>query len=731
MKRIPLYRQLDSNDCGPTCLQMIAAYYGKRYSLDTVKQFCEMTRIGISMRDVVNCARRLGFEVASVRLNLSELRRMPLPGILYLKRGHFVVAERITKGRNGYAYTLADPAYGRVKMKEEDLVENWMMGKYGIAAVMAPNEDFGKVKEAKGTGKKSYRRIYRVAGDIVSRQRGKFVWIALLSLVVTATNWAMPLLLKTTIDAGIMAKDIGVVWQMLGAQFAFFLGFMLAGNVSNLLGTKASIQIDMTFVSAYFHKLIRLPMRFFDVGQRTDLIQKMNDLGRISSFLTDNLLSIALAVLNVLVFSALLLRYNYRVFLIFMAFSAVTFAYNAYFIRQRKYLDYAGFSLNSERNNVVHEMVMGMAEIKINHAQQARISLWRKLEDKVNRLHIKSLYIGYYMNNGAGTLGRLRDIMLTGFCALLVIHDDMTMGTMMMISFLLGQLSAPIGELLSFTRSVQDAKLSAQRLDDIFGKPDESAEGSMDLTGRRVETGLEFVHASFKYAGISNPYVLKDISLRIPTGKVTAIVGASGSGKTTLLKLMLGFYYPDEGELCLDGHELKDIDMDSWRDKCGVVMQDGRIFSGTVAENIAFADETPDIGKLREAARIAGIEERIMQLPMGYHTRIGETGIDLSGGEKQRICIARAVYKQPEFIFFDEATSSLDANTEHDILQNLQRFYRGRTVVVIAHRLSTVKQADHIVLMEDGRIAEQGTHESLLLLGGRYRRLVENQLELK
>lgn len=433
-------------------------------------------------------------------------------------------------------------------------------------------------------------------------------------------------------------------------------------------------------------------------------------------------------MLNVLVFSGLMLRYNYQVFIIFAVFSAINFAYNAYFIRQRKYLDYAGFSLNAERENMVHEMVMGMAEIKINHAQQARISLWRKMEDKVNRLHIKSLYIGYYMSNGTGTLGRLRDITLTGLCALLVIRDDMTMGTLMMISFLLGQLSAPIGELLAFTRQVQDARLSARRLDEVFNQPDESEQECVSLTDRKVTQGLRFVNASFKYAGSYNSYILKNINLEISVGKVTAIVGASGSGKTTLLKLLLGFYYPIEGDLFIDGQSMNKINLDSWRDKCGVVMQDGRIFSGTVAENIAFADEKPDPVRLQEAARVAGIEERIKALPMGYHTRIGETGIDLSGGEKQRICIARAVYKQPDFVFFDEATSSLDANTEQDILRNLQTFYQGRTVVIIAHRLSTVKLADRLVLMDRGAIVEQGTHEELLQLKGRYYRLVENQL---
>lgn len=728
--RVPLYRQLESNDCGPACIQMVAAYYDKKYQLKAIKEHCNMTRIGISLRDVINCGDKLGFDTASVNINIGETRRMPLPAILYLRQGHYVVLEKIRKKKDGYVYHILDPNYGRIKMQEEYLIEKWMTSNQGLAIVLAPGERFDETIPQMSDMKQDVRKVFSSLRSILTRHRRSFIWIAVLTLIVVATNWAMPLLLKKTIDQGIMQKNLNIVWAMLISQFMFFLGFMFAGNISNLITAKTSFKINIEFISAYFSKIVKLPMKFFDTGLRTDLIQRLSDQSRINSFITGNLMSIVFTILNIIVFSAILLFYNYNIFLIFAAFTVVSFFYNSFFLSRRKHLDYSSFTIDSERNNAVHELVMGMAEIKINNAQNARISVWKKMEDKMNALRIKGIYLDYYMSNGASLLSRLRDIVLTGLCSFLVIQDSMTMGTMMMISFVLGQLSGPVSELTTFTRSMQDAKLSYDRLEEVYDKPDEGNENKIKLHGKKAAEGIAFKNVSFKYAGTFSPYVLKNIDLEIPAGKITAIVGASGSGKTTLLKLILGFYYPEEGDILLDRDKMSDIDLDSWRDKCGVVMQDGRIFSGSIAENIALSSEKPDAERLKYAAQVARIEEHINKLPMGYNTRIGETGVDLSGGEKQRMYIARAVYKDPEFIFFDEATSSLDANNERAIMKNLEEFYDGRTVVIIAHRLSTVKHADNIVFMDNGRIIEQGTHKELLDLKGEYYKLVKNQLEL-
>lgn len=727
--RVPLYRQIEANDCGPACIQMITAYYGMKYPLKTIKRYCDMTRMGISLRDVTHCLDALGFETGTVTVDIKETQRMPLPAILYLKKGHFVILERIRDRRGAKEYAIVDPDYGRVKMNEENIIDRWMMNARGVAVVMAPDDRFGSVGVEECDKDTTHRLVRRTMKDIFVNHRKNLLCIAFLTLIVVVTNWAMPLLLKTTIDEGIMKKNINIVWMMLAAQFMFFLGFMITGNISNLISTKMNIKINMKFTAGYFSKIINLPMKYFDIGLRSDLMQRLSDLSRIESFITGNMMSIVFAILNVIVFSALLLHYNYVTFLIFMFFSIVSFVYNNYFMVKRKYIDYASFSIGSERHNTIYEMIMGMSEIKINNAQQARILVWRRLEDKMNRLTIKSVYLNYYMSNGARLFGRLRDITLTAYCSLLVIEDDMTMGTMMMISFLLGQLSGPVGQLIGFSQNVQDAKLSYGRINDIYERPEETSPGDISIADKKVNRGICFKNVSFKYAGISSPYVLKNIDFDVPVGKVTAIVGASGSGKTTLLKLMLGFYYPDEGDIFIDDNRMCDVDVNTWRDKCGVVMQDGRIFSGSVAENIAFSAVEPNAGRLEYAAEVAAIKDRIKALPMGYNTRIGETGVDLSGGEKQRIFIARAVYKDPEFIFFDEATSSLDANTERTIMQNLRNFYNGRTVVIIAHRLSTVRDADNIIFMDKGHVVEQGSHDKLLEKKGYYYRLVHNQLE--
>ena len=726
--RIKVTRQLETNDCGPACLHMIANYYGHECSLEEIKASCEMTRIGLSMRDIKNCARLIGLETFVVKLTMDELKRMPCPGILYFKRGHFVVLEEVEAKDAGAVFHIVDPECGRMEMTEEGMLDSLFSGNLGVAALFAPSDDYnGESGLRKPIEKRGLLRKALI--DIFKPFTKKFSLIAMLSIVTMVANWAMPLLLKTTIDDGIMDKNIGIVWLMLAAQLAFFIGFMVANTFSSFISTKTGQMLSVEFITNYFNKVIKLPIAFFDSGLRTDLIRKLGDLSRIQSFVTGSILSTFFALLNIGVFSVILMYYSPVVFVIFLSFSILSFIYNQYFVRKRKFLDYASFSVESERANLLHEMVTGMHEIKLNNAQKARIGKWDKIERKSNRLRIKQLYLDNYISNGSSLFGRLRDITLTGLCAFMVINDTMSMGVMMMVSFLLGQLASPISTIIEFTKSYQDVKLSYNRLEHIYEHPEESSGTEVQKAPKSNSDGIKLEHVSFRYKGTSNPDVLKDVSLDIPKGKITAIVGESGGGKTTILKLLLGFYAPNKGNIYINNQNLNDLNLDSWRECCGVVMQDGRIFSGTVAENIAFSDENPDEPRLRYACEVACIMDKINKLPMGFNTRIGETGIDLSGGEKQRILIARAVYKNPEFIFFDEATSSLDASTERAIMNNLFEFYEGRTVVVIAHRLSTVKNAHNIVFMKDGRIVEQGTHENLLGLKGNYHNLVGNQLE--
>lgn len=727
--RVPLYRQLESGECGPACIRMISAYYGKVYSMKTLKSLCHKTRAGISIHDLIACLESIGLEAICVNVSLTEVNRMPLPSILYLKHGHFVVLEKVRTRKSGTLYTLLDPAYGRVCLSDVKLEEKWLIAGKGIGVVMSPRTDFLKISP-ESDNEKVRRGMSCVIYRIIHKYRKNFLGVLLLTFIVLGTSWGMPLLLGKTIDEGIMQKDIHAVWILLFGQFAFFIGYMVSGNIADLVSAKTSIRINVDFISHYLNKVIRLPMSFFDSTFRSDLIQRLSDQERLNSFVTDSVVGMLFVTLNILVFSAILLILNTQVFLLFLLFSVLSVVYNLFFLRKRKYLDYSLFTAESERRNVIYEMVMGMPEIKINNAQQARIAEWNKKETKINKLRLESIYLNYYMSNGSNFIDRLKNIVLTGLCAFFVIQDQITIGEMMTISYVLGQLSGPVAELVKFSQIVQDASLSNKRLVDIYEKPDENNHRLVHFGDRCFAYGIRLDNVSFRYEGNSSKYVLRNINLEVPLGKTIAIVGASGSGKTTLVKLMLGFYSPSEGYVYIDGEDIRNVDLDSWRERCGVVMQDGFIFSGSVASNIALSDENPSLEQLKYAAGIAMIDNRIETLPMGYNTQIGDAGLDLSGGEKQRIHIARAVYRNPNFLFLDEATSSLDAQNEHKIIGNLEQFCHGKTVVIVAHRLSTVKNADCIIMLEKGEIVEQGTHEELMFKRGRYYQLVENQIEL-
>lgn len=729
MKRVPYYRQISAIDCGPACLQMVTAYYGKKMSLQNIKSLCESTRIGVSVREMIGCCEKIKLQAVAVNVDMEDLKHMPLPAILYLKRGHFVVLDKIYRKKNDDYFRIIDPSRGRVSLQKSFLSEGFLSDNYGVAIALAPMEKFERGDFTQNSLWKTMRKLQTKLWSILRLYKQKYIYVLLLTMCVSLLNWAMPLLLKTTIDNGIMNKNVDHVMNLLLYQMIFFIGFAIVNTISSFISTKITLKTSVAFLMVYLEKIIRLPMQYFEVSQRTELLAKVSDLSRIQEFFTNSLSNILFAILNILFFSCILIVHNKAVFFIFMAFSLMTFCYKLYFSQKKKSYDYVNFSLHADKDNVTYEMMMGIQEIKLNNAQHARMNIWKKLEEKSNALQLRMMYIDAYASNGVGFLGKLRDIILTGMCALLVINEELSIGTMVMISFLLGQLAPSVSQLYSLVNDAIMIRLSAERLNEVFDAPDESDEAPVSLKNKVVNKGISLEHVFFRYKGFGD-YVLKDIKLFVPKGKVTAIVGASGSGKTTLLKLLLGFYYPQQGTVRLDNDNIANIELDSWYTKCGVVMQDGKIFSGTVAENIAMADEHPSFEKMQHATRIACIDEKINKLPMKYQTRIGETGINLSGGEKQRLLIARAVYKNPEFFFFDEATSSLDATTEKVIMYNLRNFYSERTVIVIAHRLSTVKTADNIVFIDKGYIVEQGTHEELIEKKGYYYTLVNNQLEI-
>jgi len=731
MNNFPFYRQLYSNDCGPNCIKMICAYYKNKYSLATIKEYCGTTRIGTTLLDIQNCVNKLGFNSAAIKISLGKINEMPLPAILFWKQDHFIVLYKITKRKGNTIYHVADPGFGKVKLQEE-IFQKAFIGdnNVGVAVVLEPTVQFYETKDVKPSVFEHLQILYQIVQSSILKHKSKFYIAIILSLVAMVANWIIPIIFQHVIDDGIGSKNLDLIHILALCQFILFLSYIISGSFSNILLSKVGYSLGISFLSGYLNKLIKLPIRFFDTKVTSDLIQLVDDQDNLKSFFTYQTITIIFAVSNIIVFSTILIYYNFWVFILFSIFALLCGLWFSLFFKKRKIINYLRFAVSSEAKNNIYELVMGMREIKINSAQKTKVSQIENTQNKINKYHLKDLYLNLYNNLGISSLNKLKDIIIIIICARLVIDDQMSMGVLMTISYLLGQLSEPFNQLLNLTREFQNAKYSLERLTEIQKAAEENNQFKI-ISPARLSLGFSLKNVSFKYAGSYSPFVINNIDFDIPKGNVTAIVGPSGSGKTTLLKLLLAFYYPQKGDIFLDNQKMSDYNSDEWRKQCGVVMQDGFMFSGTIMENIAIADENPDLDKVRKAAKIACIDDFIDRLPMQYNSKIGNSGIDLSGGQKQRLLIARAVYKDPEFIFFDEATSFLDTTNEAAIMQNLKDFYKEKTVVIIAHRLSTVKEADNIIVLDNGVLIEKGTHAKLIKSKGYYYHLIKNQLELE
>lgn len=725
MNRIKAYQQLEHSDCGITCIRIIARYYGRAIPLGVLREMCDVGRMGISLRDIVGCTRRLGFHAEAVKIRPKDVERMPLPAVLYWDQRHYVVLYRQSK--DGSRYWIADPAQGKLKLRRDDFMRHWLSpGGEGLAVVMDPTDQFYAldIPKEKGWGSGLLRMMRRTIAD----NRMMFVAVTLLTLLGMAADIVSPLLFQRTIDDGINGRDLPLVWLLVLGQFAVFIGSYVSSGISDLLFTKAGLRMSIRMINEYLGKLIRLPISFFDRKVSSDLIQKIDDQNRVKNFLLSMPESLLFTVVNLVVFSSMMIYYSSAVFGIFLASTALSFVWTQLHMRRRKAIDYSYFSYASENRNNVYELVNGMQEIKINNAQQTRVAVWNEVQEKINRLSMRSALLNLSMGSGNTFFSRIKDILITGICATMVVRGEMTIGEMMTINYIAGRLATPFDNLLSLPAQLQDASISYGRLEEIVNRDDAAAQGVGVDTSSGMTLRLE--HVGFKYPGSYSPYVINDFSAVFPEGKTTAIVGSSGCGKTTLIKLMLGFYVPQQGSVLVGNTNLADADRDAWLENCGVVAQNGYVFSGTILENIALADAKPDLQRARQAAATACIDDFFSSLPMGYHTRLGNAGLELSGGQRQRLFIARAVYKNPRLLVLDEATSSLDANNEAQIVRNLSEFYRHRTVVIAAHRLSTVRHADNIIYMESGRVVEQGSHEQLVALRGAYFKLVKEQLQM-
>ena len=733
MKKFPVYTQLDAMDCGPTCLRMIARYFGKSYQLQTLREYSFMDRQGSNLLGLSEAAERIGFRSTGVKISLTQLiEDAPLPCILHWRQRHFVVCYDIKKSRkHGISITVADPAAGLLTYSEEELRRNWISTKdndedKGIALLLQPTPEFFKHDDEKNAGRSGMKPFF----SYLKPYKKHINQLIFGMLVISILQLIFPFLTQALVDIGIRDSNLSFIKLILAAQLVLFVAKLSVEFIRSWILLHINTRINISLISDFLIKIMKLPLRFFDTKTIGDILQRIGDHHRIESFLTGNSITLLFSFFNFFVFAIVLGYYSWSILLLFLIGNSLYVAYVLLFMKYRRKLDYKRFAQSSEEQGTLIQMITGMQDIKLGNCERQKRWQWEQIQVRLFRINVKGLALGQIQQVGSVFFSQLTNIIITFIAAQSVVSGDMTIGMMMSVSYIIGQLSAPIDQFIGFAQNFQDAKISLERLNEIHGREDEDQTDYAKLTELPSNKSLFVNELSFSYDGADRDYVLKDIELEIPEHKVTAIVGASGSGKTTLVKLLLGFYQPQKGNICIGKTGLNQINPHFWRSKTGSVLQDGYLFSDSIAGNIALGDQQIDTEKLRNAANIANIRDFIEALPMGYNTKIGMNGQGLSQGQKQRILIARAVYKNPEYLFFDEATNALDANNEKVIMENLYSFYKGKTAVLVAHRLSTVKDADKIVVLENGRIMEVGNHQELTKKKGLYYDLVKNQLEL-
>ncbi|MNK00439.1 Lactococcin-G-processing and transport ATP-binding protein LagD [compost metagenome] len=729
MKKFPFYKQPDGMDCGPACLRMIAKYHGKSVSIEKLRELSETTRHGSSLTGMSNAAESIGLRTLGVKIDLLNLlENAPLPCIVLWNYKHYVVVHKLKRGKIG----VADPAHGLLTFSHREFLNNWI-GRHadekteeGICLLLEPTTAFNEDETDEPESKTGFSFLFRH----LKPYRKLLIQVSFGLLATSLLQLIFPFLTQSVVDIGIQNKDIHFLYLVLIGQLVVFLGRSVIEIIRSWILLHLSARINISLVSEFLVKLMGLPISFFDVKLTGDLMLRIGDHERVEQLLTNQSLNVLFSVFNFLVFGVVLAVYNVPVFLLFLAGTIIYFGWVSYFIKKRRDLDHKRFSQMSIDQSKIMELITGMQEIKLHNAERKKRWEWETVQVRLYKLRMEGLRLEQVQSSGAAIINEAKNILISFFTAKLVIDGQLTLGMMLSVSYIIGQLNAPISQFLTFVYSLQDARISLERLSEIHNKEDEEPRNSDRLKDLPENHELRLEEVSFQYPGNQSP-VLKNLNLTIPENKITAIVGASGSGKTTLMKLLLRFYEPKTGKILIGDSDLESFTQRAWRERCGSVMQEGFIFNDTIANNIAVSEERIDKFKLKKAVEIANIQEFIEGLPLSYNTKIGAEGVGLSGGQKQRLFIARAVYKNPDFLFFDEATSALDANNERTIMENLDLFFEGRTAVIIAHRLSTVKNADQIIVMDKGEIIEMGTHSELLAKKGNYHHLVKNQLELE
>ena len=728
MKDFPFFMQLNAMDCGSTCLRIICKHFGRSFSAGYLRDLCHTSQKGVSLLAISDAAERLGFRTAGVRLTWEQLcKDAPLPCIVHWNQTHFVVVYRIKKG----TVYVSDPAEGLLEYTEADFKKCWLSTqddsgvKCGIALLLEPGPEFFREEDDDDDRRLSFSYLL----SYLRPYKSYLVQLLLAMLVGSLLSLIMPFVSQNIVDVGIGTNNLSFVVVMLIAQLLLVLGQAANDLIRNWLMLHMTTRVSISLISDFLGKLMRLPIAFFDSRKVGDILQRIGDYSRIQAFLTETLLSVVMAGVTFVIYGCVMAGYNFTILLVFLIGSILYVAWVLLFLKRRRKLDYMRFQAAAANQSNLVQMVTGMQEIKLNNCEKQKRWEWEGIQARLFKVSIKSMTLGQTQTIGGLFIDQSKNIIISFLSAAAVIHGDMTLGMMTAVQYIIGQLNAPVSQFIQFVQQTQDARISLERLNEIHERPDEEPVGEDKAREVAPLADLELKGVSFRYEG-ELATVLQDVDLRIPGGKVTAIVGASGSGKTTLLKLLLGFYPPVEGEVLLGGKPLSRYSDSFWRSQCGVVMQEGYIFSDSILANIAIRDEYPVMERVRKAVEIANIGPFIESLPLGYYTKIGMEGHGLSTGQRQRLLIARAAYKNAPYLFFDEATNSLDANNERAIMERLEALFGGKTVVIVAHRLSTVKNADNIVVLDGGRIVESGTHQELIAKRGAYYLLVKNQLEL-
>ncbi len=723
----PFYKQLDQSDCGPTSLRMVAKYHGRNYPIEYLREKCYITRAGVSVAGISEAAQAIGMRTLAVKVPFSKLKEAPMPCIAFWRQRHFLVIYKIKKG----LIYVADPSFGKAQFTEQEFMAGWGQTvqegeRTGVLLLLEPTPDFYQKESVASPEPLGFSYLFSYLRPYKSYLVQLFIGMLLGSIL----NLIFPFLTQAIVDRGIEYRDLNFIYIILMAQMMLFFSLAAVQFIRSWILLHVSTRINISLISDFLAKLMRLPISYFDTRVVGDILQRIGDHNRIKAFLTSSTLSVLFSFINFVVFGIVLAIFNLNIFLIYAVSTVIYLFWVSVFLKKRKELDFKRFDQMSDNQSTLVQLIHGMQDTKLNNCEEEKRWEWERIQAKLFRISVEGLKLNQWQQTGAFFITQFKDILITFIAAKAVIDGQMTLGSMLAVQYIIGQLSGPLAQIVGFVEKAQDAKISLERLSDIHMQKDEEPPEQHRLSTFPTNRTIYFEKVGFSYAGPSSPKVLEDVSFSIPEGKVTAFVGASGSGKTTILKLLLKFYKPTDGKIILGENQLERFHSSWWRRNVGTVMQDGFIYSDTIAKNISLGEDTVDQKQLSYAIHIANLYDLLEKLPNGSQTKIGAEGMGLSQGQKQRILIARAVYKNPAFLFFDEATSALDANNEKIIMDNLDEFFKGRTVVVVAHRLSTVKNADQIIVLHHGKIAEYGNHHELAARKGYYYELVKNQLEL-